>query len=303
MEPTLEMLAGRDARVQALAAEHGLSQDGVTLAAASILGTVGSPRAVRGLLAAWPEGECGAKIDDPQVSARAVIANALGLIADDRAVATLCTCATASRHPGELFSIVEALGRIGGARATACLAGVIEHGSYHPDLVSSPRFIDEIRWEAARFAVLASDHERIDTIEAAIEQASQSSPEVAAGMRPWVPGIELVQRCGGNRECLLTIVGDDNAPWFAREVAAMHAARLGKGEVSVAERIAKAFAVTDPDARVTMAWLAAWAMQGRHCSTCAAILEQRLSTLIESRPAARDQLSVLWARYAIVRLR
>ncbi|MEM9456269.1 MAG: hypothetical protein AAGF11_18955 [Myxococcota bacterium] len=41
----------------------------------------------------------------------------------------------------------------GGARATACLARVIEKGRFDADAVASAEYEHEIRWEAARFGV------------------------------------------------------------------------------------------------------------------------------------------------------
>ena len=74
-------------------------------------------------------------------------------------------------------------------------------------------------------------------------------------------------------------------------------------DASVAERIAAAYAVRNPDARVTMAWLAAHVMQGQRCPPCAERLAHVLEQERDSGLPREYQLAVLMARYSMGRLR
>lgn len=307
----VDLLQGRHAPVQALAREQGIDASHLTMAAASLLGTIGSPAAVEPLLRALPTGDCTARPRRGATSEgdfeaqvlRAVVANALGLIGDERAVEPLCRCATASKNPADMFPIAEALGRIGGERATRCLARVIETGAYDRDAVQSPAFEHEIRWEAMRFGILAAGPEGLPTIEAALRAKGQPAA-VVRNAAQWDAGRSLVERCGRDSGCLRDVLADPHAAWFAREAAATLLAQSAPGDAETAERIAQAFAtVHDPDARVTMAWLAAHVMQGARCDRCTRPLLDRLAQDRATRLPAEYQLSVLMARYAIAKLR
>lgn len=305
----VDLLEGRHAAIGELAQLHGIDGTHLVLAAAGFLGAIGSSEAVEPLLRALPTGDCGARPrrgssdDDVEVPMRrATIANALGLLGDERAVEPLCRCATASKDPGDMFTIAEALGRIGGERATACLAHVIRTGVYDRDLVQGPDFVHEIRWEAARFGILAAGPEGLPIVEAAMRAKGQPA-EVTRNLARWEPGRALLERCGRGSGCLQQVLADPEAHWFAREVAAVTLARQSPGDVATAERIAEAFAVRNPDARVTMAWLSAHVMRGARCPRCASALHERLEQERLTRPPKEYQLSVLTARYSIARLR
>lgn len=304
------LLEGRHAAIEALAQEHGIDATNLTMAAASFLGTIGSPAAVEPLLRALPTNDCGTRRrrDDPSMAdvdrqmVRAVVANALGLIGDERAVEPLCRCATASKSPTDMFPIAEALGRIGGPRATECLARVIQTGTYDHDLVESPEFAHEIRWEAMRHGILAAGPDGLPTIGAAMRAKDQPAAVVRRTAQ-WEAGRALVERCGRDPACLEEVLADPQADWFAREVAAVLLARRSPGDAETAERIAAAFSVRNPDARVTMAWLSAHVMQGARCPQCAGRLIERLEQERTTQTPKEYQLAVLTARYSIAKLR
>lgn len=317
----LTMLKGEHEEVQKLAAEHGLSQVNIQMGAASILGTIGSKTAVDDLMAYMPTDECTAEAADDKgkdagdeeedeaevaidgAAIRAQFANALGFIADEKAVGKLCTCSTFTKNPGDMFSIAEAMGRIGGDEAVTCLVGVINDGVYEQDAVENSEFIHEIQWEAGRFAVLAANHQNVGKVKGAIESSGAKDPKVAENSKAWEPGIKTLQDCKEDLACFQAVVDDPNADWFAREVAAINAARLGMGNAKVAESIAKAYKVRNPDARVTMAWLSAHVMQGKPCDVCADALDRVIEDEKMSRPPKEYQLSVLTARYSMGKLR
>lgn len=318
----LTMLKGKHEEVQKLAATHGLDQVNIQNAAAAFLGAIGSAQATADLVAYMPTQECAAPppeakkeeppADDeeeeeavPQVDTagiRAVVANSLGLIADETAVDALCSCSTWSKNPADMFPIAEALGRIGGEKATACLENVIKNGLYEQDAVENSDFVKEIRWEAGRFGVLAAGSAGIAKIKAALEEAKKD-PNVAKHTAGWDPGIQTIEKCGDKLDCYVAVVDDINADWFAREVAAVNAGRLAKGDVKVAESIAKAYKVRSPDARVTMAWMAAYMLQEKDCPACATAIGRVLDDEKDSRPPKEYQLSVLMARYTMGKLR
>lgn len=306
----VDLLEGRHAPITALAQEHGIDASNLTMTAASVLGTIGSPTAVEPLLRVLPTGDCGgrprggdASMDDlERPLLRAVVANALGLLGDERAVEPLCRCATASNNPADMFPIAEALGRIGGKRATECLARVIRTGAYDRDSVESSEFRHEIRWEAMRFGILAAGPEGLPTIEAAMRAKDQPAGVVRRAAQ-WEAGRALVERCGRDPGCLQDVLADPQADWFAREVAAVLLARRAPGDAETAERIAAAFSVRNPDARVTMAWLSAHVMQGARCPSCAHHLRDRMEQERATKLPAEYQLAVLTARYSIAKLR
>lgn len=310
------MLKGEHKEVQELAAKHSLTQVNVQMSAASILGSIGSSAAVDDLVSYMPTEECaepaddkGSKADDaeeeaPQIDTaamRALLGNSLGLIGDEKAVDSICACSTWSKNPGDMFSLAEALGRIGGDKAVACLDNVIRTGEYNQDAVENSDFIHEIRWEAGRFGVMAANADNVGTIKAAIEEASKEA-KVAENSKAWAAGIETIEKCKKDVGCFVGVVEDVNADWFAREVAAINATRLSPGDAKVALSVSKAYKVRNPDARVTMAWLAAHTMDGKDCGDCADAIERIIDDEKMSRPPKEYQLSVLTARYSIGKL-
>ncbi len=315
------MLKGEHADVQKLAAQHGIDQVNIQLAAGGYLGAIGSPKATADLVAYMPTQECAtpaagekkeeapAEEDEEEAAPvvdtaaiRAVMSNSLGLIGDESAVDALCACSTWSKNPADMFPIAEALGRIGGEKATACLENVIKNGVYAQDAVENSDFVNEIRWEAGRFGVLAAGSAGIAKIKAALEQAKKD-PNVDKNVGAWDSGIQTIEKCGQDLACYVAVVDDANADWFAREVAAVNAGRLAKGDVKVAESIAKAYKVRNPDARVTMAWMSASMLQEKDCPACAAAIERVIDDEKDSRPPKEYQLSVLMARYTMGKLR
>jgi HEAT repeat protein len=314
------MLKGDHKEVQDLAAKHNVDQVNIQLAAGGYLGAIGSPKATADLIGYMPTQECAAPAADekeeplPEEDAedapppvdtaaiRAVMANSLGLIGDEAAVDALCACSTWSKNPADMFPIAEALGRIGGEKATACLENVIKNGIYAQDAVENSDFIKEIRWEAGRFGVQAAGPAGVAKIKAALEEA-RKDPNVAKNTTAWDSGIQTLEKCGEDAKCYVAVVDDVNADWFAREIAAINAGRKSKGDVAVAESIAKAYKVRNPDARVTMAWMSAHMLQEKDCPACATAIERVIDDEKDSRPPKEYQLSVLMARYTMGKLR
>jgi HEAT repeat protein len=319
----LEMFRGDHAEVQKLAAQHGLSQINIQMAGASMLSAIGSPKAVDELMAFFPTGECTAPAEEkkkeepakegeeeeqeiPEVSEgdiRAVVASALGFIGDPKAAEKLCVCAKKSKNPGDMFPIAEALGRMGGPKAVECLVDVVKTAEYDPELVTNSEFKYEIRWEGARFAVMAATIDEMPAVKDAIAAANAADPKTAEHTKAWEPGIAVVEECKKDKDCYLGKVKNSNADWFAREKAAVELARLAPGDKAAAFEIAKAYKVRDPSARVTMAWLPAKMMAGAKCQDCADEYERIMNSEKDSRLDATYQLSVLTARYTIPKLR
>ncbi|MEM7159141.1 MAG: hypothetical protein AAF799_40260 [Myxococcota bacterium] len=311
VEPLLGALRGENKDLNELLRRHGIQAPLGSMAAVMTLGAIGSPSAATGLIEAMPDDDCGSRRtqsapdeddDSWKAQSRAWYANALGLIGDERAVDPLCRCAKTSREPGELYPITEALSRIGGSEASSCLARVIRRGRYHPDTVVGPEFELEIRWEAARHALLAVEPGQLAQIEAAIKSANRSK-DVAKHTAQWDSGIAVLRRCGTDLPCYSSVLADPEQPWFAREVAAMNAARLAPGDADVALQIARAYAVEDPDARVTMAWLTGHMLDDTRCQACADTLQHVLDEAKREGLPPKYQLSVLTARTAIAKLR
>ncbi|MBK6918224.1 MAG: HEAT repeat domain-containing protein [Deltaproteobacteria bacterium] len=321
----IEMLNGKHEEVQKLLAQamaqnegEGLNQFVVTQTAASILGAMGSPKALDALLAAYPrkdceappadakkdkkEGEEDAEADDGGLgialtSLRAVVAQSLGLIGDPRAAEALCLCSLTSKEPDVMFAMLEALGRVGGPAAVDCLINAMKSAEFSKDAVTK-EFVLKPRWDAARFAVLAASPEEIGKVEEAI--AAATDPAVKKEMAQWSEGIALAKKCKAGKDCYLETLRDSNANWFAREKAAFELAKLADNDPKVAAEIAKAYKVRNPDARVTMAWLPSKMLHGgTACPECASALEavlaaENLSTDVKFQPAvlmARDTIA------------
>ena len=320
----IEMLNGKHEEVQKLAAqasaeEAGLNQFVIAQTAASILGGMGSPKAVDALLAIYPKKDCVAAPTEPKkekpegedaeeapadetiafAQLRAVVANALGLIGDPKAVDALCECSLSSKNPGDMFEILGALGRVGGSKAVDCLNVAITTAQYSDDAVEKD-FIYEARWNSARFAILAAGPDDLGKIEAAMATAS-SNPKVKKELEAWTAGLELAKKCKIDKECFLGTLRDSNADWFAREKAAYEVAKLADGDSKMATEIAKAYKVRNPDARVSMAWLPAKMMHNKPCVECAAALQ----AVLEAEKLTTDkmyQAAVLLARDSIAKL-
>ena len=293
----VKMLQGKHAEIRKLAAMHGLDAKFEVMSAAGFLSVIGHPDAVEPLLAAMPVADCEGGPPDPDAAmTRAVIANALGLIGDLRAAAPLCKCAKVSGNPGDMFPIA-------GADAVACLADLIRTGEYDETAVMSADFVHQIRWEAARFGLLAADASQVKTIEAAVADAAKEKL-VAEKLAEWKPGFDAAAECNDDLTCWKAKLGDASQPWIVREKAAFMVARVSLGDVDVALELAEAFSVRDPDARASMAWLTA-AILGhgaKRCPACAAELQGTMDQEKVGLPATY-QLSVLTARYTVAKLR
>lgn len=313
------MLKGEHAEVQKLAAKHSVDQVNIQIAAGGFLGAIGSKAATADIISYMPTEECAVAAEEKKdegdeeegdeeapaidtANIRAVMSNSLGLIGDEAAVEALCACSTWSKNPADMFPIAEALGRIGGAKATACLENVIKTGVYDQDAVENSDYVNEIRWEAGRFGVQAAGPDGVGAIKAALAEAAKD-PNVDKNSKGWEAGVQTLEKCGTDVGCYVAVVDDANADWFAREIAAINAARMSPGDAKVAESIAKAYKVRNPDARVTMAWLAGNMMQGKPCAPCADAIERIIADEKDSRPPKEYQLSVLMARYTVGKLR
>jgi HEAT repeat protein len=297
----LQMLRGEHEDVNKLAAEHGLGLIVVQQTAAGILGAIGHPSAVDQLIAFMPKETCkdpNAEAGEEDGSLRAVISNALGNIGDPKAADVLCSCMMTTDNPGDLFPIIEALGRVGGDKAVDCLVDLVKKGAYDADLVEK-EFKYQPRWEAGRFAVLLAKPDDLGKVREAF--AGNTDPDVKEHLTHWEPGLALLDECKSDRACYEKTLADVNADWFAREKAAYEVARQGDGDQKAAVAIAQAFKVRDADARVTMAWLSAKLLPGQKCPECVTairgVLEAEKLTM-----DAKYQLSVLTARATIAKL-
>jgi HEAT repeat protein len=311
IEPVIKMLKGEHVEVQKLAAQVGIDQFNIQQTAALILGAMGSPKAVDELLKIFPVDDCKApdpakKKDEEELEPdaayaglRAVVANGLGFIGDPKGVDPMCTCATASKNPADMFPIHEALGRIGGTKAVDCLVNVIKTGEYTKDAIATADLKYEARWESGRFAILAAGPDDVAKIKEAF--AAQTDAKVKAEIANWTKGLEVLEKCKTDKDCYLGTLRDSTADWFAREKAAYEVARLGDGDPKLAVEIAKAYKVRNPDARVTMAWLPAKMLHGKPCPECAAALQSVLDAE-ELSTDATYQAPVLMARDTIAKL-
>jgi hypothetical protein len=231
---------------------------------------------------------------------RAFIANALGFIADERASEALCGCSMSSKNPGDMYPIIQALGRIGGDKAVSCLDEVIKAGEYDTEIVRKD-YRYEPRWEAGRFAILASTPEQIGSVKEAF--AANKDKTVTAELAKLQPGIDLVESCKADAACYEKTLVDVNADWFAREKAAFEVARLKHGDLAAAEAISKAYKVRNPGARENLAWLPAHMLDaGVSCEGCVTALQGVLDAEKNSMDKTY-QAAVIRARETIASLR
>ncbi len=317
-----EMLAGKFDEVNKLADQHDVPVQVVQQTAAGILGALGTKSATEELIAFMPQKECVpvvAKKDDKKkkkkpaedeedmeegddANLRAFVANSLGIIGDPKGVDALCKCINATHNPGDMFPITEALGRIGGDTAFKCLADVTRTGEYDTEALESSDFKFQIRWEAARFAILAASAEQIGPLKEALTGAAkENDKKVIVELPKWNAGLKVLEDCKADKACYMKVLQDQNADWFAREKAAVEVARLSPGDKTVALELSKAFKVRNPDARVTMALLVPRVLGDAKCPECAAALEDVMKGEKGSMDATM-QLPVLTARTTIARV-
>ena len=313
-----EMLAGKFDEVNKLADQHDVPVQVVQQTAAGILGALGTKSATEELIAFMPQKECvpvvpkkKKKKDEDEdedmeegddANLRAFVANSLGIIGDPKGVGALCKCINATHNPGDMFPITEALGRIGGDAAFKCLADVTRTGEYDTAALESSDFKFQIRWEAARFAILAASAEQIGPLKEALAGAAkENDKKVIVELPKWDAGVKVLEDCKADKACYLKVLQDQNADWFAREKAAVELARLSPGDKAVALELSKAFKVRNPDARVTMALLIPRVLGDAKCPECAAALEDVMKGEKGSMDATM-QLPVLTARTTIARI-
>lgn len=312
----MQLLRGEHAEVSKLAGENDVPLLFIQQFAASVLGTMGAQSAVDELIAYMPteacrteeekkaaepkkEGEEGVEMDESaKGSLRAVISNALGFIGDPKAAPQMCKCVTATNNPGDMYPIMQALGRVGGPEAVTCLSGVIKTGKYDTEAVM-PDFVHQPKWEAARFAILAASPKEVATIKEAM--AAVTEAKAKAELAAWEPALALIESCGEDKGCYMKTLTDTNADWFAREKAAVEVAKVSPGDIGVAEEISKAYKVRNPDARVTMAWLPTKILGDKKCPKCVVAINGVLEAEKMSMDAVYQE-SVLRARASIARL-
>jgi HEAT repeat protein len=301
----LEVLAGGNEVVEALASERALDPQIIRLTAVRTLGVVGSPQATAALVEFMPEHDCKKRTSDLQwgdaITMRAFVANALGFIGDAAAVPALCSCKTASRQPADLWEITAALGRIGGAEAFECLGEIASKGRYDPDAMASPDLELAIRWEAFRWLILAAPADRVDEIESRLRKSDARVREEVDRLG-WREGLAVLRECGDDRDCYLRVLGETDRSWFVREVAGFNLARRSApGDLEAAAALAAAFATPHPEARIHFAWLAGRVAAPQACPACARALEDVL--IAEDRTKETTmQGAWLMARQAIAKL-
>ncbi len=317
-----EMLAGKFEEVNKLAEANEVDLLVVRQTAVAILGALGTQSATDELIAFMPQNDCvvkepkkvdkkkkkddeedeptGEEVDD--ASLRAFVANTLGMIGDPKGVPALCKCINATHNPGDMFPITEALGRIGGSDAFKGLAGTTKSGGYDPAGLGDSDFRYQIRWEAARFAILVASDQDIPVLQDALKgAAANGDKKVPEELAKWDAGLKLLETCKADKACYMKTLQDQNADWFAREKAAYEVARLSPGDKTVALELSKAFKVRNPDARVTMALLVPRVLGATKCPECAAALEDVMKGEKGSMDATM-QLPVLTARTSIARI-
>ena len=317
-----EMLAGKFEEVNKLAEANEVDLLVVRQTAVAILGALGTQSATDELIAFMPQNDCvvkepkkvdkkkkkddeedeptGEEVDD--ASLRAFVANTLGMIGDPKGVPALCKCINATHNPGDMFPITEALGRIGGSDAFKCLAETTKSGEYDPEALENSDFRYQIRWEAARFAILVASDQDIPVLQDALKgAAANGDKKVPEELAKWDAGLKLLETCKADKACYMKTLQDQNADWFAREKAAYEVARLSPGDKTVALELSKAFKVRNPDAPGTMAPLVPRVLGATKCPECAAALEDVMKGEKGSMDATM-QLPVLTARTSIARI-
>ncbi len=279
-----ETMQGKNEKVNALVAEKGVEVQVVQQSAVKMLSVIGSPKAVPDILAYMPQRDCGGdepvdpkKLEDFDVNSagglRAFAAYALGFIGDPSAVGPLCNCRNATHNPTDLDQIYTALGRIGGEEAFACLDKIVRENYYDTEAAVEEEFKYQVRWEGARYMILAAPPSKVAEIKAAID-GNEAKVKEQVETLGYTAGIGVLEECKEDVACYEKIMGDATKAWFEREVAAFNFARMSTpGDVEAAAKIARAFKTRDPEARINIAWLAGKVANGQPCPACADALE------------------------------
>jgi HEAT repeat protein len=313
----LETMAGKNTKVNDLAAEKGVDVQIVQQSAVRILGVIGSPKATDALVAYMPQRDCTGDLppvdleseafadfdQNVAVGLRAFSANALGYIADPNpaAVAALCNCRDATHNPADTWEIASALGRIGGDEAFTCLSKIVTTGFYNPEDLPNSDYKYEIRWLGFRWLILAAPPARAAEIAAAL---ANNDPKVKEEVEKagWMAGIGVLEECKQDVACYEKILADSTKGWFEREVAAFNFARLSKkGDAVAAAKLARAFKLRDAEARVNVAWLTGYVAGETPCPECSEALE----AVMKSEELTKDanmQAPWLMARQTIAKV-
>jgi HEAT repeat protein len=280
----VETMQGKNEKVNKLAASKGLDVQIVQQSALRPLGTIGSASAVPEIIAYMPQRDCGGdEAVDPKeledfdansaAGLRAFAANTLGFIGDPAAVGPLCECRNATHNPVDLWEITSALGRIGGDEAFTCLTKIVSTGFYDTEEAVEEEFKYEIRWQGARYMILAASPAKVAEAKAAIEGNDDKVQKEIAQLG-WMAGLGVLEECKEDIACYEKVMMDATKQWFEREVAAFNFARMSTpGDVAAAAKLAKAFKTRDPEARMNIAWLTARVAGSTPCPECVTALE------------------------------
>lgn len=280
----IETMQGNNPKVNALAVEKKVPLQVVQQSAVKILGVIGSAKATEEIVVYMPQKDCGgdqavdiSKLEDfDQDSAaglRAFAANTLGFVGDPAAVQALCDCRNATHNPVDLWEITSALGRIGGEAAYACLNKIVSENFFDTEKAVEEEFKYQIRWEGARWMMLAAPPAKAAEIKAVIEA---NDPKVKAQVEElgWLAGLAVLETCKDDKACYETAMMNSTASWFEREIGAFNFARMSEpGDIEAAAKLARAFKTRDAEARINIAWLSARVAAGQRCPECVEALE------------------------------
>ncbi|KIG17622.1 HEAT repeat protein [Enhygromyxa salina] len=312
----VETMEGKNTKVNELAAEKNVPVQIVQQSAVRILGVIGSSKATEAIVAYMPQKDCAgdepvdlAALEESEegfdqsaaVGLRAFSANSLGFIGDPAAVAALCNCRNATHNPGDLWEIISALGRIGGDEAFACMEKIMATGFYDPEEAVNSDFKYQVRWEGARWMILAAPPSKAAAAKAAID-TNEDNVKAEIEKLGWGVGIGVLESCKEDVACYEKILLDSSKGWFEREVAAFNFARMSKpGDIEAAGKLAKAFKTRDPEARINIAWLSARVAGGTPCQECSDALEAVMNAE-ELTKDANMQGAWLTARQAMAKM-
>ncbi|WP_146157808.1 HEAT repeat domain-containing protein [Enhygromyxa salina] len=312
----VETMEGKNTKVNELAAEKDVPVQVVQQSAVRILGVIGSSKATEALIAYMPQKDCGgdeevdvAALEESEegfdqsaaVGLRAFSANSMGFIGDPAAVPALCHCRNATHNPGDLWEIISALGRIGGDEAFACMEKIMATGFYDPEEAVNSDFKYQVRWEGARWMILAAPPAKAAAAKAAID-TNEANVKAEIEKLGWATGLAVLESCKEDVACYEKILMDSSKGWFEREVAAFNFARMSKpGDIEAAAKLAKAFKTRDPEARINIAWLSARVAGTTPCPECSDALESVMSAE-ELTKDANMQGAWLTARQAMAKM-
>ncbi|NVB36839.1 HEAT repeat domain-containing protein [Pseudenhygromyxa sp. WMMC2535] len=305
----LETVEGKNEKVNKLAVEKGADVTSVQATAVRTLGVIGSKTAAEAVIAYMPQRDCGEEpeeIEDEDelgqmALLRQVAANALGQMRAESAVPALCSCRDATHDPGDTWVVVSALGRIASPEAFECLETVVSEGYYDPEIMGASDLKYTLRWEAARWMIIAAAPDNVADVKAVIEGNDPKVKEEVEKLG-WMKGLAVVEECKDDKDCYGKVLADTTRDWFEREVAAFNFARRSEpGDTEAAVQLAKAFKTRDPSARVNIAWLTASVAGDEPCPECAAELEK----VMKSEELTKDRLmqgAWLTARQSIAKV-